>query len=112
MKRETYYKLAIFDSRSFTYRDGKVAYPSAEEAMNSVTDNGRGQYRISAVHPDGSRVDFEPFTIPAPAEPAEPAGSGATFTENIASLAPTKPAAPAKRPAHNPATRPMGGRAH
>ena len=56
-----YYKLAVWDARSFTYRDGKVAYDTAEDAL-AEAEKSPGKYRISAVLVDG-RDDLAPFTI-------------------------------------------------
>lgn len=56
----TYYKLATWDARSFTYRDGKVAFTTEAEAIQSVT--GPGKYRVSVVTSDG-RKDLTPFEV-------------------------------------------------
>lgn len=53
-----YFKLATFDERSFTYRDGKVAYQSEQEAQNAA--KGKGKFRVSVVTENG-RTDCEPF---------------------------------------------------
>lgn len=53
-----YYKLATFDERSFTYRDGKVAYASEDDAKNAA--KGSGKFRVSIVTEKG-RKDCEPF---------------------------------------------------
>lgn len=53
-----YYKLATWDARSFTWRDGKVAYDSEAEAMAAARRPGR--YRLSRVA-DGGRSDLAPF---------------------------------------------------
>lgn len=85
--KETYYKLAVWDERSFCFRDGKKGYPTQGEAVADAKAPGR--YRISRVDAVG-RTDLEPFDI---------AGKAATHQ------APIKTYTPA-------ATRPMGGRAH
>lgn len=56
-----YYKLAVWDPRSFTFRDGKVAY--AREADARAAARKPGKYRVSVVPPDGRRQDLEPFTV-------------------------------------------------
>lgn len=56
----TYYKLATWDARSFTFKDGKVAFETRAEAGWAATKPGR--YRISEVS-DSGRTDFEPFDI-------------------------------------------------
>lgn len=56
----TYYKLATWDARSFTYRDGKVAYDTLQDATNAARKPGT--YRVSVVTPDG-RTDMQPFTV-------------------------------------------------
>lgn len=53
-----YFKLAAWDERSFTWKDGKVAFPSEGEARGAATRAGR--YRLSRVEASG-RVDLEPF---------------------------------------------------
>ena len=56
-----YYKLATFDPRSFTFRDGKTGYATEAEARAAAKQPGR--YRVSVVPPDGRRQDLEPFTV-------------------------------------------------
>ncbi len=53
-----YFKLAIFDERSFTFRDGKVAYPTERDAIQAAKNPGK--YRLSIVFETG-RKDLEPF---------------------------------------------------
>jgi hypothetical protein len=53
-----YFKLATFDERSFTFRDGKVAYQTDHEAIEAAKKPGK--YRLSIVTENG-RSDFEPF---------------------------------------------------
>ena len=55
-----YYKLATWDPRSFTFRDGKVAFPTQAKARGAATTPGK--YRLSAVNETG-RVDMEPFEV-------------------------------------------------
>jgi hypothetical protein len=55
-----YFKLAIWDARSFTFRDGKVAFATEQEARDAACKPGK--YRISVVSADGRR-DLEPFTV-------------------------------------------------
>lgn len=55
---EAYFKLAVYDPRSMTFRDGKVAYATEAEARAAANQPGR--YRISRV--DGrDRTDHIPF---------------------------------------------------
>ncbi len=53
-----YFKLAIWDSVSCTWRDGRKAFPSTIAAMNTAVKPGR--YRLSKVT-DTGREDLEPF---------------------------------------------------
>lgn len=53
-----YFKLATFDERSFTFRDGKVAYPTDSDAIQAAKKPGK--YRLSVVTENG-RNDLEPF---------------------------------------------------
>lgn len=55
-----YYKLATWDARSFTWRDGKAAFPILAEALGAARRPGR--YRISEVTAIG-RTDREPFEV-------------------------------------------------
>lgn len=55
-----YYKLAIFDRQSFTFRDGKTAYATYEDAVEAAT--APGKYRISVVTED-DRKDAFPFDV-------------------------------------------------
>ncbi len=55
------YKLAVFDARSFCFRDGKVAYESEWEACAAAKSPGK--YRISRIVAGGERTDLEPFSI-------------------------------------------------
>jgi hypothetical protein len=55
-----YYKLAVWDGRSMTFRDGKKAFATREEAISAASATGR--YRISEVTEAG-RCDIEPFTV-------------------------------------------------
>ncbi len=56
-----YYKLAQWNQRSFTYSDGKVAFATEAEAREAARKPG--QYRVSSVHEDGSRVDGAAFSV-------------------------------------------------
>lgn len=62
---ETYYKLAVWDERLQTFRDGKRAYASGKEAFADAKTTGR--YRVSQVDGDGRRTDLEPFDVAGPA---------------------------------------------
>jgi hypothetical protein len=53
-----YFKLAVWDPRSFTWKDGKVAFASHADAIRAARKPGR--YRISEVGESG-RIDMEPF---------------------------------------------------
>lgn len=53
-----YFKLAAWDDRSFTWKDGKVALPTEADAVNAAKKPGR--YRVSRVEASG-RVDLAPF---------------------------------------------------
>lgn len=53
-----YWKLATWEPRSFTFKDGKRAYPTEAEARNAASKPGR--YRLSRVEETG-RTDLEPF---------------------------------------------------
>jgi hypothetical protein len=55
-----YFKLATFDPRVMTWRDGKVQFDSESEARKAARRSG--QYRVSRVA-DGHRMDLEPFTV-------------------------------------------------
>lgn len=57
-----YFKLAVWDKVSLTFRDGKVAFPTSEAALAAAKKPGR--YRVSQVNPDGRRTDRAPFDIP------------------------------------------------
>jgi hypothetical protein len=60
-ERTEYYKLARWDSRFQSYRDGKGGYGTEEEARNAA--RACGTYRISRVTPEGTRTDGEPFVV-------------------------------------------------
>lgn len=55
-----YYKLAMWDTRSVTFRDGKTAFSSRASARQAITSPGR--YRISEVDEAG-RHDDPPFDV-------------------------------------------------
>lgn len=55
-----YYKLATWDARSMTFRDGKTAYDSEDAALADIIEPGK--YRISIVTADG-RTDMPPFDV-------------------------------------------------
>jgi len=55
-----YFKLAAWDARSFTFRDGKQAHPSESAAKQEARKPGK--YRVSVVTAAG-RTDLEPFAI-------------------------------------------------
>lgn len=56
-----YYKLATWDTVSFTWRDGKRTFPTIAAATASV-DDAPGKYRLSEITEDGRR-DLEPFGV-------------------------------------------------
>jgi len=55
-----YYKLANWDARSLTFRDGKVAYATSADATRAAKKPGR--YRLSIVTEAG-RSDLEFFDL-------------------------------------------------
>ena len=55
-----YYKLAVWDDRSMTFRDGKVAFATEDCATSAATAPGR--YRLSVVTESGRR-DLAPFEV-------------------------------------------------
>jgi hypothetical protein len=55
-----YFKVATWDPRSLTFRDGKNAHATKEEALRSVS--GPGKYRLSIVTADG-RTDLPSFDV-------------------------------------------------
>lgn len=62
--RYPYYKLATWDARSMTFRDGKVAHATKADACAAAAKPGR--YRVSEVTLSG-RIDFAPFDVAEPA---------------------------------------------
>lgn len=58
-----YFKIAAWDERSFTWRDGKRAFPS--EAAAKAEAKIPGKYRLSRVE-DYGRIDLEPFEVQDP----------------------------------------------
>lgn len=54
-----YYKLATWDPRSFTWRDGKQAYATPEAARLGLS---KGRYRLSEITA-GGRNDLQPFEV-------------------------------------------------
>lgn len=58
-----YYKVATWDARSHTWRDGKTAHATQRDAIESITTPGR--YRLSIVSERG-RHDLEPFDVIGP----------------------------------------------
>jgi hypothetical protein len=61
--KPTFYKLAEWDERVLTYRDGKIQFDDRAAAFAAAMKSGPGRYRISRVDADG-RHDFEPFDLP------------------------------------------------
>ena len=57
-----YYKIATWDNVSMTYRDGKQAFLTKFDAINSVAGRGPNKYRMSVVTADGRR-DLDPFEV-------------------------------------------------
>lgn len=55
-----YFKLAVWDAQLCVWRDGKVAFATKYDAMDTIRLPGR--YRISMVTERG-RVDHEPFNV-------------------------------------------------
>lgn len=55
-----YFKLATWDPRSFTWRDGKKAFPTEDDARREA--RSPGQYRLSVVTETG-RSDLPAFTV-------------------------------------------------
>jgi hypothetical protein len=55
-----YFKLATWDPRSFTWRDGHTPYPSEGQARSGARKPGR--YRISRIDESG-RADLDPFEV-------------------------------------------------
>jgi hypothetical protein len=55
-----YYKLATWEPRSFTFKDGKQAFTSREAAIAAVP--GPGKYRVSVVTAAG-RTDETTFEV-------------------------------------------------
>lgn len=52
-----YFKLAAWDTKNFTWNDGKQAFATQEEAIAAAK---RGRFRISVVEEKGRR-DLQPF---------------------------------------------------
>ncbi len=57
-----YFKLAVWDARSFTFRDGRLAYASEAYARAEACRHGKGRYRVSVVTEIG-RQDLDPFNV-------------------------------------------------
>jgi hypothetical protein len=55
-----YYKLATWDARSFTFRDGKIAYDTKDAALADILKPGK--YRVSIVTATG-RSDEAPINV-------------------------------------------------
>lgn len=59
-----YYKLAAYDPISLTWRDGKKAYASMDDAIADAFDGQGGQrpgqFRVSEVRENGERIDLTP----------------------------------------------------
>lgn len=55
-----YFKLAVWNDRLCTWRDGSKQFESPEAAAK--TAKVRGRYRVSRVTSEG-RIDLEPFAI-------------------------------------------------
>jgi hypothetical protein len=55
-----YFKVAVFDSVSMCFRDGKQAFETEDAAKRAA--KSPGTYRISTVTASG-RVDSEKFTV-------------------------------------------------
>lgn len=58
--RSVYFKLATFDDRSFTFRDGKKRFQTESDATKSATKPGK--HRVSRVD-DSGRHDLDPFVV-------------------------------------------------
>lgn len=57
-----YYKVAMWNARSFCWADGRTAYSSEEEALRSIPSGVPGKYRLSRVTETG-RTDLVPFEV-------------------------------------------------
>lgn len=57
-----YYKIAVWDRRSLTFKDGYLAFNTEAAARREAERYGAGRYRISEVTADGRR-DLEPFDV-------------------------------------------------
>ena len=55
-----WFKLATWEDRSYTWKDGRIAFGSEAEARAAARKPGK--YRVSRVV-DGARTDLEPFTV-------------------------------------------------
>lgn len=62
-RRYPYFKLAQWDDRSMTFRDGKIAFDTKADACAAAKKPGK--YRVSEVTISG-RIDFAPFVIAEP----------------------------------------------
>ena len=66
MTNSTYFKLAVWDAKSFTFRDGKRGFDTEADARAAA--NKPGQYRISTISQSG-RSDGLPFSVDGLARP-------------------------------------------
>ncbi len=55
-----YYKLAVWDETSLTFRDGRLVFPTEHRAVCAALKPGK--YRISEVT-DAGRRDLTPFMV-------------------------------------------------
>ena len=60
MDATPYFKLAVYDARLCTFKDGKRAYATEAAAIADTLYDG--QYRVSRVSEAG-RIDLPPFTV-------------------------------------------------
>ncbi len=58
----TYFKLAVWDERRFTWKVIEKTYPSEDAARAAAVRPGR--YRLCKTSPEG-RSESEPFTVAA-----------------------------------------------
>lgn len=61
--RYPYFKLAVWDARALTWRDGAQAFDLEAAARNLAWKKGPGRYRISTIKETGERSDGQPFDI-------------------------------------------------
>lgn len=60
-----FYRLGVWEARSFTYRDRPATYENSGDAKAAATRNGPGKYRITTVGEAGV-MGFEDYVVPSP----------------------------------------------